>query len=294
MVDPDQTFEPRSASRQLPDGRIVSPPLEDMYPFLSREEMERRVPHLGLAFGDTAMTGNPLAADLDSVLDQTRTMWEDVRGQRIFITGGTGFFGCWLLESFLWANSRLRLQITVTVLTRDRLAFERKCPWITDNPSVQLVDGDVTSFSPAFRRVQSRDPRGDRGQRAHDRRSAAAYDGHHRSRDQAGSGFCRHAPDPAALADELRRRLRSRPTRLPLAHSQTVPGGAVRPTRSRRTAKGNGPLNSSAPSMPDRITSPPPSPDASHSSDLHAARHPLCGRKLHSRCHAWRIHSRRG
>lgn len=43
IVDPDQMCEPRSASRQLPDGRIVSPPLEDMYPFLSREEMEQNV-----------------------------------------------------------------------------------------------------------------------------------------------------------------------------------------------------------------------------------------------------------
>jgi acetolactate synthase-1/2/3 large subunit len=39
MIDPDQGFEPRQSSRQLPDGRIVSAPLEDMFPFLEREEM---------------------------------------------------------------------------------------------------------------------------------------------------------------------------------------------------------------------------------------------------------------
>jgi acetolactate synthase-1/2/3 large subunit len=39
MLDPDQGFEPRQSSRQLPDGRIVSAPLEDMFPFLEREEM---------------------------------------------------------------------------------------------------------------------------------------------------------------------------------------------------------------------------------------------------------------
>lgn len=40
VLDPDQTFEPRSSSRQLPDGRIVSVPLEDMFPFLDREELK--------------------------------------------------------------------------------------------------------------------------------------------------------------------------------------------------------------------------------------------------------------
>jgi acetolactate synthase-1/2/3 large subunit len=34
VLDPTQEFEPRSKARQLPDGRIVSPNLEDMYPFL--------------------------------------------------------------------------------------------------------------------------------------------------------------------------------------------------------------------------------------------------------------------
>lgn len=40
MVDPEQNFEPKSASKVLPDGRIVSPSLDDMKPFLEREEFE--------------------------------------------------------------------------------------------------------------------------------------------------------------------------------------------------------------------------------------------------------------
>lgn len=40
VVDPTQCFEPKLSSRVLPDGRIVSPPIDDMYPFISREEYE--------------------------------------------------------------------------------------------------------------------------------------------------------------------------------------------------------------------------------------------------------------
>lgn len=43
MLDPEQSFEPRIASRQLDDGRIVSSPLEDMYPFLSTEELKENL-----------------------------------------------------------------------------------------------------------------------------------------------------------------------------------------------------------------------------------------------------------
>ena len=39
MLDPSQPFEPKLKSRELPDGTIVSPALEDMFPFLDRDEL---------------------------------------------------------------------------------------------------------------------------------------------------------------------------------------------------------------------------------------------------------------
>jgi acetolactate synthase I/II/III large subunit len=44
VLDPSCGFEPRVRSRELPDGTIVSPGLEDMYPFLSREELADNMP----------------------------------------------------------------------------------------------------------------------------------------------------------------------------------------------------------------------------------------------------------
>ena len=38
IVDPKQNFEPKLSSKRLPDGSIVSPPIDDMFPFLPREE----------------------------------------------------------------------------------------------------------------------------------------------------------------------------------------------------------------------------------------------------------------
>ena len=50
MLDPGQGFEPRTSSRRLEDGSIVSAPLEDMYPFLDAAELARnRWPEDGTA-----------------------------------------------------------------------------------------------------------------------------------------------------------------------------------------------------------------------------------------------------
>jgi acetolactate synthase-1/2/3 large subunit len=41
VIDPEQFFEPKLSARRLPDGSMVSPSLEDMFPFLSEEEMKK-------------------------------------------------------------------------------------------------------------------------------------------------------------------------------------------------------------------------------------------------------------
>ncbi len=51
---------------------------------------------------------DPLAADLEHI-GHTAGLWDDFGGNRIFITGGTGFFGCQLRESFAWTNDKLDL-----------------------------------------------------------------------------------------------------------------------------------------------------------------------------------------
>jgi acetolactate synthase-1/2/3 large subunit len=43
MLIPDYKFSPKLSSEKKPDGRIVSKPLEDMFPFLDREEFRRNM-----------------------------------------------------------------------------------------------------------------------------------------------------------------------------------------------------------------------------------------------------------
>ena len=48
FTDTTQVWEPKSSTKRLEDGTLVSPPLEDLAPFLPREELERQmfIPHM--------------------------------------------------------------------------------------------------------------------------------------------------------------------------------------------------------------------------------------------------------
>lgn len=70
----------------------------------------------------------------------------EIRDSRIFMTGGTGFFGGWLLESLLRANDELGLNATVCVLTRNLAAFRKKSPYLAGQGGIEFVEGDVLSF----------------------------------------------------------------------------------------------------------------------------------------------------
>jgi dTDP-glucose 4,6-dehydratase len=94
------------------------------------------------------MPSRPLPTeDLDAVLILARSAFEELRGARIFVTGGTGFFGHWLLESLLHANSRLNLNVRATALTRNAAGFRQGAPYIANNSAITVIEDDVRSFT---------------------------------------------------------------------------------------------------------------------------------------------------
>jgi dTDP-glucose 4,6-dehydratase len=69
--------------------------------------------------------------------------WEGLRDARVFLTGGTGFVGRWLVGAFVHANREHALRAHLDVLTRDPDAFERACPDLAADAAVALLEGDV-------------------------------------------------------------------------------------------------------------------------------------------------------
>jgi nucleoside-diphosphate-sugar epimerase len=90
--------------------------------------------------------------DLDHARSVVGPRWQGLQGQRIFLTGGTGFVGKWLLATLLDANRHLALGCRVTVLTRDPKAFRAQAPGLADAAEMELLQGDVRSFDPGDHR----------------------------------------------------------------------------------------------------------------------------------------------
>jgi dTDP-glucose 4,6-dehydratase len=87
-----------------------------------------------------------LERDLAHILEKTGDVWEGLRGESLFITGGTGFVGTWLVESFVWANDRLNLGARAVLLTRNPELFQAKAPHAAQHPSVQYLLGRGDDF----------------------------------------------------------------------------------------------------------------------------------------------------
>lgn len=68
----------------------------------------------------------------------------DLKGRRIFLTGGTGFVGTWLLEYF-----RLHSEASpeLFVLSRNPEAFATRNPHLAALPRLTLIPGDIRSLN---------------------------------------------------------------------------------------------------------------------------------------------------
>ncbi|RKP50859.1 NAD-dependent epimerase/dehydratase family protein [Trinickia fusca] len=89
-----------------------------------------------------------LHEDLQFIAQTTsEDVWERLRGRRLFITGGTGFVGCWLLEALVWANHKFELGVHIDVLTRRPDAFTLKAPRLANDPSIRLIQGDMNDLA---------------------------------------------------------------------------------------------------------------------------------------------------
>ncbi len=92
------------------------------------------------------MTSPILEVDRAFLAERAAPLLADLAGGRVFVTGGTGFVGSWILEVLCAANDGAGLGLRATVLTRDPEGFARRAPHLAGHALFDLRRGDVRTF----------------------------------------------------------------------------------------------------------------------------------------------------
>lgn len=85
--------------------------------------------------------------DLQHIWEKANNCLLDLADSRIFVTGGTGFFGQWILDSLAYAVQHFQLKTKVVVLTRNSQKFLKQAPHFVDASWLEWLDGDVRDFT---------------------------------------------------------------------------------------------------------------------------------------------------
>lgn len=87
-----------------------------------------------------------ISQDVDQSLQHSGVNAEIFRGKTVFVTGGTGFFGVWLLSMLVSVKQQLGGDLRLMVLSRAPDKFIQTHPLPAFSSQLEFVRGDVKSF----------------------------------------------------------------------------------------------------------------------------------------------------
>jgi UDP-glucuronate decarboxylase len=88
-----------------------------------------------------------LDQDLEAVLDRTRSIWTELDGARLLLTGATGFVGTHMLESVRHARARTGADVRVVAPARNPESLRARLPWTKNASWLEVVQGDIHRFA---------------------------------------------------------------------------------------------------------------------------------------------------
>jgi len=89
--------------------------------------------------------------ELESLVAGDRALFEELTSASLLITGATGWFGVWILDSLCAADDMLGLALRITAVSRDPKRFLHRFPAFAGDPRISWMQGDVRQFEPAMK-----------------------------------------------------------------------------------------------------------------------------------------------
>jgi nucleoside-diphosphate-sugar epimerase len=90
---------------------------------------------------------NLVRSDAEMVLNGRLESLVQLKGEHVFITGGSGFLGTWLLELFKVLNDTYGFATQVTIFSRNARAFAARWPHLGDCSWLRCQEGDIRYFT---------------------------------------------------------------------------------------------------------------------------------------------------
>lgn len=84
--------------------------------------------------------------DLEHIFHHAGGCWSRLDGKRVLFTGASGFFGSWMLESFLYAGTKSGISLRAIAVTRDARRFSEYLPHLAGDPRVEILEADAATM----------------------------------------------------------------------------------------------------------------------------------------------------
>lgn len=100
--------------------------------------------------GGTIPLSRIVHEDVQSIVNQVGTRVHALNGKRVLVTGGTGFIGSYLLETFAHLNDRVLVEpCAVSVVTRDIGRVADRLPQLSQRRDFTFIESDIRKFRSA-------------------------------------------------------------------------------------------------------------------------------------------------
>jgi dTDP-glucose 4,6-dehydratase len=70
---------------------------------------------------------------------------EAFRNSKVLLTGASGFFGTWMLETLVWLNTSKSLNMAIHVVVRNTIAFKMGISSWTES-QIKIIEGDLSTL----------------------------------------------------------------------------------------------------------------------------------------------------
>jgi len=88
-----------------------------------------------------------IAADVNTLIKRSGIDVNSFQRKTILVTGGTGFFGIWVLSALIEIKSLLKGDLAIKVLSREPAQFIKAHRHIQFEKNIEFIKGDVATFN---------------------------------------------------------------------------------------------------------------------------------------------------